>query len=119
MNVNLEQLYLYCKIIGAVSTVGGIVVGGFSWLKKTYNQAQKTSDNVTLLMTNHFPHLQQSITKQDVILDNLSSDLRNVTTTVGGIEQQQEDLKVSVRGLSDSFLRHLEFVADQPKKKKR
>ena len=118
MNVSLEQFYLYCKVIGAVGTVAGVLAGGFSWLRRTYNQAQKTSDNVTLLMTNHFPHLQESINKQDIILDNLSSDMRNVTTKVSGIEHRQEDLKLSVHSLSDSFLRHLEYASDEKKKKR-
>jgi hypothetical protein len=114
VSVTLEQYYLYAKVIGATGSVVSILYGIFSWLKKTYKQAQTTSDNVSLLMTNHFPHLQATLSKQDDMLNTLSSDIRDVSTKVDGLEVRLEDTKTGVKVLGESFLRHLENTSREP-----
>ncbi len=119
MYVTLEQFYIYAKVIGATGSAITVLYGVFGWLRKTYRQAQLTSDNVSLLMTNHFPHLQSTLNKQDEVLNVLSSDVRNVATKVEGMEQRLDDTKLGVHALGESFLRHLETTSRESVSKKR
>ncbi len=118
--MDAQTFYLYAKIIAATGSALGTLYGLFSWLRKTYQQAQKTSNNVELLMTNHFPHVQASLDAHGVALSTLSSEVRDVGTKVDGMEQRQEDLRKGVHTLGESFLRHLENAAqDKPRKKRK
>lgn len=124
-HVTLQEFYLYAKVIGAsgaaVSTVYGIV----KYLGASYRQFKNTSDTVTLLATNHLPHIQKSLDDHGVFLTTLSSnvttlssDVRDVSTKVEGMEQRLDDTKKGVSMLGESFLRHLENTSRDPVRKK-
>jgi hypothetical protein len=104
----LEQIYLYAKVIGSIGSAAGVIYGVLKWLTASYQQTKKTNQNFELLMTNHLPHIQASLDTHGTILQALSSDVRDVSTKVDGIETRLEDTKLGVHTLGESFLRHLE-----------
>lgn len=118
MNLPWLQIYLYAKVIGSIGSAAGVLYGLLKWSTATYRQAKKTNENFELLMTNHLPHIQASLDSHGGTLHMLSSDIRNVGTKVDGLESRLEDTKTGVKVLGESFLRHLENVAIEPKKRK-
>jgi hypothetical protein len=116
----VTEFYYYSKVVGAVGTAAGTLYGIIAWLRAGYKEVKNTNDNVALLMTNHFPHLQSTLTAHGDALGVLSSDVRNVSTKVDGIESRLEDTKTGVKVLGESFLRHLENASrETPRKKSR
>ena len=107
----LEQIYFYTKVIGSVGSATAVIYGVLKWLTATYKQAKNTNDNLELLMTNHLPHIQASLDAHGGTLHTLSSDIRDVSTKVDGIESRLEDTKIGVHALGESFLRHLESTS--------
>lgn len=119
-HITLQEFYFYSKVIGAVGSAVAAIYGAVRWLRISYQQAKKTGDNVTLLLENHLPHIMTSLDSHGDALGVLSSDIRDVSTKVEGMEQRQEDMRKGVHTLGESFLRHLENAAkESPKKKNR
>ena len=125
MIITLQEFYLYAKVIGAAGSATATVYGITKYFIAVYNQRKTLSETVTLLATNHLPHIQASLdshgkifAEQGKVLESLTSDVRNVGTKVDGIESRLEDTKKGVHTLGESFLRHLEN-AEPPRKRRK
>lgn len=114
-----QEFYLYAKAVGAIGSAVGVIYGLVKWLSATYHQVKKTNENFELLMTNHIPHLQSSLNEHGESLNHLSSDIRDVSTKVDGLEARLEDTKVGVHTLGVSFLEHLQKTSKEPVSRKR
>ena len=115
---SLQELYFYSKVIGSVGTAVGVIYGILNWMRTTYKQNKATNENVMLLMSNHFPHLQDTLTAHSESLQGIKSDIRVIGTQVEGVEKRQEDLRKGVHTLGDSFLRHLENTSKETPRKR-
>lgn len=120
-HITLQEFYFYAKVIGATSSAVASLYGVYKYLKAAYKQRKNINDTVTLLATNHLPHIQNSLDSHSKALGVLSSDVRNVATKVDGMESRLEDTKTGVKVLGESFLRHLENASQEttPRKKSR
>ena len=115
--ITANQVYFYAKMIGAIGAAGSFVYGSIRYLQSVYNEFKDTSQTVTLLATNHLPHIQKSLDDHGQQLTTLSSDVRDVSTKVEGMDVRLDDSAKGVQALNESFLRHLENA--EPKKKSR
>ncbi len=106
--VSLQEYYYYVKIVGASSSAGGAVYGIYSWIKSSYNQVKKVNDNVVLLMTNHFPHLQASLDSHSASLQSIKSDVKTLDSKFLGLENSQEVSRAAVNSFGESLVRHIE-----------
>jgi preprotein translocase subunit SecD len=117
---SLAHIYYWSKIIGEVGGASTVlitaVVAIFKYLKAVYKQRQQLNDTVTLLATNHVPHLQKALDEHGGMLVNITSDVRDIGTKMQGVEDRQEDLRRGVHTLGDSFLRHLEAASRETSK---
>lgn len=109
----IQHLLFWSKLGGALSTLGGLIYGGFNWLR----QISETNKNVGLLMTNHLPHISATLQGQDKSLADLKSDVRNIDTKVAGISQRVGDMAEDFHSLENSFIQHLENAEKKEIKK--
>lgn len=110
----IKHLLLWSKIGASVSTLAGLIYGGFNWLR----QISETNKNVNLLMTNHLPHIGATLQGQDASLLELKSDIRDIDTKVGGVSQRVEGMTTSFQSLEGAFIQHLENASKKETKKK-
>jgi len=108
--------FVFCgKVLTAALTFTGVTLAALKWVVPKIPFVGKvidTNNNVHLLMTNHLPHIQQSLTAQDKVLEGIKSD-------VGHLGQRLEDTRSSMHTLGDSFIRHLEQASKETISKKR
>jgi hypothetical protein len=71
----------------------------------------ETQDSVQLMLTNHLPHIQSSLTAQDKVLGGIQTDL-------GHLNKRQDDMHNGLHTLGESFLRHLEASSKEAPRKK-
>jgi hypothetical protein len=100
----LTKLIFYSKVVGSVSTIGGLIWAAFNWLKRV----SETNRNVNLLITNHFPHVEKTLEDQNVVLQEIKSDVRASDLKIASVSQRLDDTRAGVHTLGESFLRHLE-----------
>jgi len=124
--ITLQEFYLYAKVIGATGSAITAFYGAYKYFSAVYKQRKSIDETVTLLATNHLPHIQKSLDEhgrmfeaQNRVLQTITSDVRNVGTKVDGIESRLEDTKKGVHTLGESFLRHIESVTKEPPRKRR
>jgi len=113
---SLQHIYYWLKFTGAAGTAIGAFVALIKYLSAVYKQRQALNDTVTLLATNHVPHLQKALDEHGSMLVNITSDVRDIGTKMQGVEDRQEDLRKGVHTLGDSFLRHLEAASRETSK---
>ena len=118
----LKQVVFWGKISGAVSGIGTVVYGilkyPVKWIRQNVHQNRETNQNVTLLVTNHIPHLNEAIITQGTALTELKSVVRDNNTKLDGLGQRLDDTKEGVHTLGQAFLQHLENSARPEKKSK-
>ena len=119
MTITLQEFYLYAKVIGATGAAVSTLYGIYKYFRAVYKQRQNIDETVTLLATNHLPHIQASLDAHGEVLKSLTSDVRNVGTKVDGVEARLEDTKRGMHTLGESFLRHLESTSKEPIPKKK
>ena len=112
-----NEIIFIGKVASGAATVLTITYGFFRWLGPRLPFVEKqleTQNNVALMMTNHLPHIQSSLTAQDKVLGNIQ-------TNVGHLTQRQQDLHDGLHTLGESFLRHLEAASKEkaPRNKRR
>jgi len=113
----LSGFYLVSKVIGASGTAVGGLYGAFRWLSASYQRSKKTSEDVSLLLENHLPHLQSAIDTHGETLLGMRSDIRDIGTKVEGVEHRLDDTKAGMHALGEAFVRHLETSVKETKKK--
>jgi hypothetical protein len=118
MTIGWQEVYLYAKVIGAIGSALTALYGVYSYLKAVYKQRKSIDETVTLLATNHLPHLQTALDEHGKLLIQLTSDVRDVSTKVDGVESRLEDTKVGMHTLGESFLRHLESTSKEKIRKR-
>ena len=118
MTIGLQEVYLYAKVIGATGSAIATLYGMYKYFRAVYKQRQSIDATVTLLATNHLPHIQASLDAHGEALKSLTSDVRNVGTKVDGIEDRLEDTKKGMHTLGESFLRHLESTSKEKIRKR-
>lgn len=111
----IKHLEFWGKVIGPISTTSGILYGLFRWVRTTSD----TNKNVSLLMTNHFPHMQDCLDAHGTALQGIKSDFRELNTKVDSVGTRLDDTKKGVQVLGESFLRHLENSSKESGKKKK
>src|ERR1035437_9964698 len=111
MILSLQEYYFYAKVIGATGTATATLYGTYKYFRAVYKQRQNIDETVTLLATSHLPRIQASLDAHGEILKSLTSDVRNVSTKVDGVELRLEDTKRGMHTLGESFLRHLETAS--------
>jgi hypothetical protein len=115
----VQHIYFWLKFIGAAGSASVAVFGVYKYFNAVYKQRQNLDNTVTLLATNHLPHLQKSVDEHGEALKALTSDVRDIGTKVDGVEKRQEDLRKGVHTISDAFLRHLEASSKEASRKRR
>jgi hypothetical protein len=66
-----------------VSAVGWPIVVYCAWQVSKYfdrltKQASKTVEQIDTLATNHFPHMQESLIRQDALLGSMNENLKTI-----------------------------------------
>jgi hypothetical protein len=72
----------------------------------------ETQNNVSLMMSNHLPHIKQSLDSQDQVLGTIETNVAHLT-------KRQDDMHKGLHTLGESFLRHLEASSKETPRKKR
>ena len=83
----LHRFIFYGEVVGAAATIGGAIYTGFVWFR-TINETNKT---VELLASNHLPHIQTTLSNQDVALAGLKSDVHQVREDVSTVSKRLDD----------------------------
>lgn len=115
VNPELIKLIFWGKVAGGATAIGSIVWGFIKWL----GQISETNRNVTLLASNHIPHLQDALDAHGAALHGIKSDVRDLGTTIEGVSQRLDDTRAGVHTLGEAFLNHLENASKEPEKKKK
>ena len=75
-----EYLYQHMNII-AYPGVGVFLWKASQWFTETKSVIVKTVDQIDTLSTNHFPHMEKSLTTQDGLLHEMNESLKNIAKT--------------------------------------
>lgn len=113
----IVKIYFYAKTIASIGSAGVVVYGLIRWFSNVFKKVSYTNDSVQLLMTNHLPHIQQSLNAQDETLKNITSDVRDMDTKVTGFGTRLDDTKVSVDNLNVALINHIENSKEKKRKK--
>lgn len=84
---DLHRLIFYGEVTTAVIAIVGAIYTGFVWFK-TINE---TNSKVSLIFTNHLPHIAESLNAQDVALAGLKSDVHQVRQDVSTVSKRLDD----------------------------
>lgn len=111
---NWSQIVSVAKGIGyiggALTFTGGIIAA----IAKLLSRAKKIDSNLTLVLTNHLPHIQSAIDETGRKLgDHIIADEKfqaDISGKLSTVEGKVGDVKDSIIGLNDSFIRHLDSV---------
>lgn len=116
----LWQFIALCKAVGYVGTAAAVLIGGIKWLTAIFRKVSSISTdvitltaNVSLLTTNHLPHIQQALDDHGRTLSSITSDVRDLDTKVGGMNTRLEDTQNSVHTLNAAFVRHLDSTTEE------
>jgi hypothetical protein len=122
-----QRLFFWGKVAGALGAFGGILWPVIRFLRKWFKKVCETHDTISLLATNHIPHIQESLKEHGEALSGIRSDVRQLGTVVEGVNTRLEDTKTGLHSLGIEFVRHLahtseepeEVVVEPPKKKRK
>ena len=102
-----HELIVTGAILGVLTTGWALVKSFFS----VYNAVRDTHQTVVLLAENHLPHIQESLNKQDVTINQIEQYGKDVSANVKTVElrlsdhvMRFEDTKKSVDRINDLFL---------------
>lgn len=87
---------------------GGVVWGIGKFIVSKIQNVLHLGDNVSLLLTNHVPHLQTALDESNKQIVSLASDVRSMDTKIDGVCERLEDTREGMHKLGESFVRHLE-----------
>lgn len=51
--------------------------------RKFINQIDKTTEQINTMATNHFPHMEQSLSKQDGLMEGMAESLKEIAANTG------------------------------------
>lgn len=100
------------KVIGVWVGSISLLAGGLKWLTAIFKRVSEINSSVTLLTTNHLPHIQASLDSHTTALGTLASDFRDMDTKITGYSQRLDDTKDSVDALNVAFIQHLSKVQE-------
>ena len=100
------------KVIGVGVSGVALLAGGLKWLTMIFKRLSEINSSVTLLKTNHLPHIQASLDSHTATLNTLKSDFRDMDTKITGYSQRLDDTKDSVDALNGAFIQHLARVQE-------
>ena len=81
------------KIAGAIGAIGAVGYAVFGFLFKAIKKISNINDNVSLMLNNHFPHVQQSLDEHGTALEGIKSDVRDLDTRMDGANQRLDDTR--------------------------
>jgi archaellum component FlaC len=113
MGLDFHTLIVAAKVLGTVGVAAGILWKVIMWSFNVIKKIGSINENVEALVTNHLPHIQESLDAHGASLSGLKSDVRDVNTRIGTVETRLEDTRRGVHTLGDSFLRHLEDASKE------
>src|ERR1700722_3282774 len=102
------QIKTFCAALGIVGVAGGVLWGIGKFIVSKIQNVLHLGDNVSLLLTNHVPHLQTALDEGREQMASIASDVRSLDTKVDGVCNRLVDTQSHVSELNTSFLRHLE-----------
>src|SRR5271154_6039784 len=102
------EIKTICAALGVVGVGGGVIYKVSKYIVSKIQNVLHLGDNVSLLLTNHVPHLQIAMDENGKQMVALASDVRSLDTKIDGVCGRLEDTKTHVSELNTSFLRHLE-----------
>lgn len=98
-----QNLITAGKVVGALSTFVGVLYGAVRWVSSLLERKLAgLNGNVTLLMTNHMPHIQTSI-------NDFKVGMARVEAQVEGMGTRLDEGKEEIRALGTAFTQHLQF----------
>lgn len=115
----IKHLILWGKIAGSFSALGGLIYGCLKGPIKWIHQVLDTHENVSLIITNHLPHLSEAVKEQGAALQELKTDVRETSIKMDGINQRLDDTKAGLHTLGQAFLNHIEHASKVDKKRKK
>ena len=107
------------KVTGAVATFGGVI--GFlhkTLISPVFKRVKAINETVTQLATNHLPHIQTSLNAQDVVLEELKSDVAKGTQKIQHFGEGLNETKDTVAMLHEALLTHLQKTSEEVPRKK-
>lgn len=113
LTAHFAQIINACKNIGYVGGAVTFALFIFKGIRSGYRTVKSTNDNVTLLMTNHMPHIQRSIDEHSDTLLSIQSDVRDMGTKLSGYNTRLDDTKNAVHSLGTAFLQHVENASKE------
>jgi len=102
-----------CAALGIVGVAGSVVFGASKFIVKRIQNVLHLGDNVSLLLTNHVPHLQTALDANREQMVSIASDVRSLDTKIDGVCDRLEDTRAGVHTLGESFIRHLENASKE------
>lgn len=103
----IHGLKLAGSLTGLAALVGAVIKGFFSAMGAFHDTRatfRETRDTVHLLATNHLPHIQESLNKQDIAIEGLRSNVRNLDTSLADHITRFEDTKKSVDKINEVLI---------------
>ena len=70
-----EFIYAHLGVIGWPALCIGVWKVS-KWVTEVHTQVTKTVDQIDMLSVNHFPHIQESLQKQDKLLESVDDSLK-------------------------------------------
>ena len=113
LSAHLDLILSILKDVGYVGAGVGVIYGVFKWVASAFHTVRNTNANLTLLMENHLPHIQNAVDAQGESLRGIKSDVRDLDTKMTGHGQRLEDMKTAVHAVGESLSRHLENTSKE------
>ena len=114
------QLFIFWgKVAGgfiAFGTAVGIVHR--TLIGPVFKRVREINDTVSLLATNHLPHIQKSLNDQDVVLSTLKTDVTKASQKIEEFGDGLHETKETVAMLNSALIAHLENVLESAPRKK-
>lgn len=79
----LSEVSPYEWVMQHMQVVGWPTLCVIAWkagdrFRKFINQIDKTTEQINTMATNHFPHMESSLGKQDVMMEEMTASLRQI-----------------------------------------
>jgi len=103
--------------VGA-SLVSTAVIGLLKWMTAMFRKLSDTNKTITLLTTNHLPHIQAALETHTETLSAMRSDIRDIDTKMTVYGQRLDGTNTAVEAINEAFVRHLEHAPDTKRRKR-